>query len=101
MANFTIIKLIILWISAEGLIYLFTCLLSEEINCFIFETGSYYTAQAGLEFMILLLQPPDGWDYKHSLPCLASSIGFCLRSFFMARKGSKYYLDLQEGKLKL
>jgi hypothetical protein len=31
---------------------------------FSFETQSYYVAQAGLELVILLPQPPQSWDYK-------------------------------------
>jgi hypothetical protein len=37
--------------------------------CSLFETGSPYIAQAGLELGVLLLQPVKYWDYR-----LASSI---------------------------
>jgi hypothetical protein len=35
---------------------------------FFGETGSHYVAQAGLKLMILPLQPPECWDYRHVLP---------------------------------
>jgi hypothetical protein len=31
---------------------------------FLFETGSCYVHQAGLQFMIILPQPPTRWDYR-------------------------------------
>jgi hypothetical protein len=36
--------------------------------CFFFKTGSYYVAQAGLQFTILMPQPPKCQDYKSALP---------------------------------
>jgi hypothetical protein len=33
--------------------------------------GSLYVAQAGLKFLILLLQPPECWDYRCVSPWLA------------------------------
>jgi hypothetical protein len=35
------------------------------------EIGSFYGAQAGIELTILLLQPPEFWDYRGLLPYLA------------------------------
>jgi hypothetical protein len=32
---------------------------------------THYVAQAGFQFMILLLQPPKYWDYRYAQPCLA------------------------------
>jgi hypothetical protein len=37
---------------------------------FVFETGSHYVAQAGLDFAILLL-PPKYWDNMSASPHLA------------------------------
>jgi hypothetical protein len=34
-------------------------------------TGSHYIAQAGLQFPILLPQPPECWNYRHAPLCLA------------------------------
>jgi hypothetical protein len=34
----------------------------------IFETGSNYIAQSGLEFAVFLPQPPECWDYSHDPP---------------------------------
>jgi hypothetical protein len=39
---------------------------------FLFETGSFYIAQAGLKLEILLPQSPECWDYRHVLPHSAS-----------------------------
>jgi hypothetical protein len=36
------------------------------------QTGLCYAAQAGLELIILLPQPPKRCDYRHVPPCLAS-----------------------------
>jgi hypothetical protein len=41
-------------------------------------TGSHYAAQASLEFMVLLLQPPDFWDYRH-VPSQVAIISFLKR----------------------
>jgi hypothetical protein len=38
---------------------------------YYFERGSFYVAQAGPEFMILLPQPPECWDYNCVLLPLA------------------------------
>jgi hypothetical protein len=32
---------------------------------------SHCVAQPGLELLVLLPQPPECWDYRHMLPCLA------------------------------
>jgi hypothetical protein len=37
---------------------------------FLFEIGSFCVVQAGLELLILLLQPPEYWDYRHVPPLL-------------------------------
>jgi hypothetical protein len=39
--------------------------------CLVFETGSHYIAQAGLELLILL-QPPGCWNYRGAQSCPAS-----------------------------
>jgi hypothetical protein len=39
---------------------------------FLFETGSHYVAQAGLELSVLLPQPPECLDYRRA-PCLAAA----------------------------
>jgi hypothetical protein len=39
----------------------------------LFEIGSYYVAEAGLELVILLPQPIKCWDYRHEIPYPASS----------------------------
>jgi hypothetical protein len=41
---------------------LFTVFISEQMN-----------KTAGLKFMILLPQPPEGWDYRHALLDLAKT----------------------------
>jgi hypothetical protein len=40
-----------------------------KVHSFI---GSHYVAQAGLEIMTFLLQPPEGWGCRPMLPCLLS-----------------------------
>jgi hypothetical protein len=35
----------------------------------VFETGSYYVAQTGLEPVIHLPQPQECWNYRHMLQC--------------------------------
>jgi hypothetical protein len=44
------------------------------IKLIYLQKGSCYVAQAGLEFKILLPQPPDCWDYRHVLPLLTRII---------------------------
>jgi hypothetical protein len=46
-----------------------------------FETGSHYIAQAGLELTILLLLPPQCWDYR-LVPLLLASPYFHFSLFF-------------------
>jgi hypothetical protein len=41
-------------------------LLSNIPSTWFFETGSYNVAQVGLEFAILLPQPPECWDYRRA-----------------------------------
>lgn len=41
--------------------------------CFVFKTGVTYVAQAGLELLTLLVQPPDCWDYR----CVPTCLDFC------------------------
>jgi hypothetical protein len=36
---------------------------------FIFEIGFHYVAQTGHELTIILLLPPEYWDYRHASPC--------------------------------
>jgi hypothetical protein len=36
-----------------------------------FETGSHCVAQAILELLILLPEPPENWDFTLGPPCLA------------------------------
>jgi hypothetical protein len=35
-----------------------------SLSFVLFETGSHYVAQAGLELLILLAQPAECWDYS-------------------------------------
>jgi hypothetical protein len=49
-------------------------LLPAFIYLFIFETGSLYGTQAGLELSILLPQPPKCWDNR----CEPASLPFSL-----------------------
>jgi hypothetical protein len=39
----------------------------------VFETRTCYIAQAGLELVILLPQPPEYWDYGDAPPCPAKT----------------------------
>jgi hypothetical protein len=41
------------------------------VSCFA-ETRSHYVSQASHKLVILLLQPPESWDYRWASPCLAS-----------------------------
>jgi hypothetical protein len=62
----------------ENKIY-FSTPLNAQIFCFlcfgrgsnehyiILETGPFYVAQAGLERLMLLPQPPECWDYRYVL----------------------------------
>jgi hypothetical protein len=45
---------------------------------YVFETGSHYVAQAGLEIKILLLHPPKSRDYRHVPPSLAIFLYFLI-----------------------
>lgn len=45
-------------------------LLLLNFFCFVLKTGVCYVAQAGLELVTLLLQPPDCWDYRCVPTCL-------------------------------
>lgn len=38
---------------------------------FVFDAGSEYTVQTGLELVILLAQWPHSWAHRHVLPSLA------------------------------
>jgi hypothetical protein len=40
-------------------------------------TGFHYVAQADLELVIFLPQPPECWDYRHTLPWLATNTIVC------------------------
>jgi hypothetical protein len=40
----------------------------KEPFIFLFETKSQKIAQAGLELMIFLAQPPECWDYRCASP---------------------------------
>jgi hypothetical protein len=51
-------------------IYLCRHLFWGSLFC-LFWAGSYYITQAGLEFAILLPQPPKCCDYRHVPSCLA------------------------------
>jgi hypothetical protein len=46
----------------------FVCFLGEFFAFVLFETKSYYVAQAGLELKILHPQPPTSWDHMCALP---------------------------------
>lgn len=53
---------------------------------FVFKTGVTYVAQAGLELLALLVQPPDCWDYR------------CVPRFllcYLKRKNQKLSFPLQ------
>lgn len=43
------------------------------LSFFCFKTGVTYVAQAGLELLTLLVQPPDCWDYR----CVPICLDFC------------------------
>jgi hypothetical protein len=60
----------------------------------LFETGSHYVAQVGLEVTILLPQPPEYWitgDHHYSFAVL----GVEFRAFHMLGKYSTTELPLQ------
>jgi hypothetical protein len=46
---------------------------SQHYFLFCFDTGSYYVAEAGLEFVSLLPQPPQCWVYRCALTHVATS----------------------------
>jgi hypothetical protein len=46
-----------------------------SIFCFVlFEAISHYAAHIAFELSILLLQPPECWDYSHKPPYLANRL---------------------------
>jgi hypothetical protein len=50
---------------------------SSEIGDFLYVDSIYlfihsFIGMAGLEFLILLPQSLDCWDYRHAVPCSAS-----------------------------
>lgn len=49
------------------------CFQSLGQPVFVFDTGPEYTAQTGLELVILLPQWPRSWAHRHALPSLALS----------------------------
>lgn len=49
----------------------FIWLLKIELLFLLLETGSCCTAQADLEFLVILLQPPECCNYKRVPPCLS------------------------------
>jgi hypothetical protein len=51
--------------STQSLSLSLSVCLSLSLSDF-FELGLHYLAQAGLEFMILLPQPPKVWNYKYA-----------------------------------
>jgi hypothetical protein len=64
-----------------------TILEGQHYHCayfFIFGTRSYYVAQADLELVIFLLQPPKCWDYSCVPPHLA-----CCAHFVADETGSQ------------
>jgi hypothetical protein len=55
-------------------------LIFSSIKSFLFETMSYYAAQAGLELMMVLLpQPPQCYDYRM---CHTPSLSIFFKSYF-------------------
>jgi hypothetical protein len=53
---------------------------TEHLLCvfFFFQRGSRHVAQAGLELVILLPQPPKCWNYRCVPPHSASEHLFCV-----------------------
>jgi hypothetical protein len=58
-------------------------------NVTYFETGSHYEAQTGFELEIILLQPPETWDYREKKK--PSTVSFYNESSVM----STYYLEVE------
>lgn len=45
---------------------------------------TYYVAQAALKFRILLHQPPECWDYRHTLPYLVLKLSSPRKVFLIS-----------------
>jgi hypothetical protein len=58
----------------------------------LFETGSVYVAQDGLEFMMLQLQLPESSDYKH-VPPLSSNLQIFFSFLFYISVKSTYKIS--------
>jgi hypothetical protein len=58
----------------------------------LFETGSHYVSQAGLQLERVLPQPPECWDDRDASPCPASTSGlFSVLTSLSAQLLSLFY----------
>jgi hypothetical protein len=61
--------------------------------CFVFETGSFYIVQVGLELVILLTHPPEDWNYRYRPQHLGSIQGFFL--LYKSGKSTVFFAGLK------